>query len=178
MRVLGTWLRGNRGTTAVEFSLVGIPFILMIIGTIEMSLMFTAQSLLQEATYTAARQIRTGQIQNGGSGSPQDAFRKSICDFASILIPCDRIQFQVQELPSFGDAEKLPPASFDGDGNLEDQGFDPGGVSDIVLVRVIYNYPILTPMMQPLLSNNGRFTFTMMSTIVMQNEPYEFEEGA
>lgn len=175
MRILGKWLRGKEGATAVEFSLVGIPFILMIIGTIEMALMFTAQSVLQEATFTAAREIRTGQLQRF-SADPQAAFRESICDFASLIIPCGRIQFQVMQLPSFGDAERLPPANLDDEGNLEDQGFDPGGVSDIVMVRVVYNYPIMTPMMQPLLSDRGRMTRTMMSTIIMQNEPYEFEE--
>jgi hypothetical protein len=134
--------------------------------------------VLQEATFTAAREIRTGQIQKLGGGDQQAAFRKSVCDFASTLIPCSRIQFQVVQLPSFGDAEALPPAQFDDEGNLQNQGFDPGGVSDVVMVRVTYNYPIRTPMLQPFLSDEGRMTHTMMSTIVMQNEPYEFEEGA
>jgi Flp pilus assembly protein TadG len=176
MRIIKPWLRDKTGTTAVEFSLVGIPFILMIVGTIEMALMFTAQSVLQEATYTAARLIRTGQIQLMDGGDQQEAFRESVCDFAELLIPCDRIQFQVMEVPDFGDAEALPEAEFDEDGNLEDQGFDPGGVEDVVMIRVAYNYPIITPLMQPMLSNNGGMTRTMLSTIVLQNEPYQFEE--
>ncbi len=174
MLILRPWFKRTEGVTAVEFSLVGIPFVLMLIGTIEMALMFTAQSVLQEATFTASRLVRTGQIQN--AGGDQSLFRDAVCDFADLLIPCNRIQFQVQEVPDFGDAEALPPAEFDEDGNLEDQGFDPGGVSDVVMVRVVYNYPIITPMMQPLLTNNGGTTRSMISTIVLQNEPYEFEE--
>lgn len=176
MRIIKPWLRDKSGTTAVEFSLVGIPFVLMIIGTVEMALMFTAQSVLQEATYTASRQIRTGQIQQMDGGDQQAAFREAVCDFAELLIPCDRIQFQVLEVPDFGDAEGMPEAEFDDDGNLEDQGFDPGDVSSVVMIRVAYNYPIITPLMQPMLTNNGNSTRTMLSTIVLQNEPYEFEE--
>jgi len=170
------WRRQEDGATAVEFSLVAIPFVLMVVGTIEMALMFTAQSLLQESTFTAARLIRTGQIQQADPAAQEDMFRDSVCNFAQILIPCTSIQYQVQQVPSFGDAESLPPAQFDEDGNLEDQGFDPGGVSDVVLIRVAYNYPIITPMMQPMLSNRAGLTRTMVSTIVLQTEPYEFEE--
>jgi Flp pilus assembly protein TadG len=169
------WIRKKEGTTAVEFALVGIPFVLMIIGTVEMAVMFTAQSVLHESTFTAARLIRTGQIQGGGMGDGEQAFRQSVCDFASLLIPCERIQFQVRQIPTFSDAQDQD-LEFDEDGNLEDQDFDPGGVSEIVLVRVVYNYPIITPFMQPFLGQNGGMTRMMVSTIVLQNEPYQFEE--
>lgn len=175
-QIFNRWFKRKEGTTAVEFALVGIPFVLMIIGTLEMSLMFTAQAVLHESTFTAARLIRTGQIQTGQLGDGETAFRESVCDFAALMIPCDRIQFQVQQIPSFGDAGDVPPAEFDEDGNLEDQGFDPGGVSEIVLIRVVYNYPVVTPFMQPILSDDSGSTRTMISTIVLQNEPYQFED--
>jgi Flp pilus assembly protein TadG len=175
LRALSAWLQDSKGVTALEFALVGLPFILMIVGTIEMALMFTAQSVLQESTFTAARLIRTGQIQQSGS-DPQQMFREAVCDFAESLIPCSRIQFQVQQVPSFGNAEDLPQAEFDEDGNLQDQGFDPGGVSDVVLIRVAYNYPIMTPMMQAFLATDGNESRSMVSTIVLRSEPYEFEE--
>lgn len=174
MRLFLKWLGDKSGVTALEFSLVGVPFVLMIIGTIEMALMFTAQSVLHESTFTAARLIRTGQIQLAG-GNQEQMFRDSVCNFARVLIPCSRIQFQVQDVPSFGDADALPEAQFDEDGNLLGQGFDPGGVSDVVMIRVAYNYPITTPMLQPFLTNNGGMTRTMISTIVLQSEPYQFE---
>ena len=175
-RVFNRWIKRKEGTTAVEFALVGIPFVLMIVGTIEMSLMFTAQAVLHESTFNAARLIRTGQIQTGAVEGGETAFREAVCEFAALMIPCDRIQFQVQQVPSFGDAGDMPPAEFDDDGNLEDQGFDPGSVSEVVLIRVAYNYPVITPLMQPMLADSGRTTRSMMSTIVLQNEPYEFED--
>lgn len=175
-QIFNRWFKRKEGTTAVEFALVGIPFVLMIVGTLEMSLMFTAQALLHESTFTASRLIRTGQIQTGAVAGNEEAFRQAVCDFAALMIPCDRIQFQVQQVASFGDAGDLPPAEFDEDGNLQDQDFDPGGVSEIVMIRVVYNYPVITPLMQPILSNNGGSTRSMISTIVLQNEPYQFEE--
>ncbi|MFA5593603.1 MAG: TadE/TadG family type IV pilus assembly protein [Micavibrio sp.] len=166
------WLRKNEGATAVEFALVAVPFVFLIIGTIEIALVFTVQSVLQESTFTASRMIRTGQIQQGAAGDPETAFRESVCDFAAILIPCGEIEFQVEALPSFSEAQDRPP-EFDGDGNLLNTGFDPGGASDVVLVRVAYNYPIRTPLMRPVLSNLGGGKRAMLATTIFRTEPYE-----
>lgn len=174
--IFSKWFKRKEGTTAVEFALVGIPFVLMVVGTIEMSLMFTAQAVLHESTTTAARLIRTGQIQTGQMGDGETAFRDAVCDFAALMIPCGRIQFQVMQIGQFGDADEVPPAEFDEDGNLEDQGFDPGSVSEVVMIRVVYNYPVITPFMQPILGETGGHR-QMISTIILQNEPYQFEDN-
>jgi hypothetical protein len=99
-------------------------------------------------------------------------FRDAVCDFSALLIPCADIQFQVQQVPSFSDAEDEPP-EFDENGNLINSGFDPGTENSVVLIRVIYNYPIRTPLMKPLLQNRDGGLRTMMSTIVLQTEPYK-----
>lgn len=174
MSIFKQWWRKNDGVTAVEFSLLALPLVVMVIGTIEIALMFTTQSLLDASTATAARLIRTGQIQQ--SGGTEEAFREALCDFAEILIPCEDIQFQVQDLGDFATADDMPPPEFDDEGNMEEQGFSPGDVSSVVLIRVAYKYSIITPMMQPVLTNRADGSRLMLSTIVMQNEPYEFED--
>ena len=171
---LKQWRFNRDGSTAVEFALIGIPFIFMIIGIIEMALMFTSQSLLEASTAEAARQVRIGAVQQGGG---EQEFVDTLCDFSSLLIPCDDVQYQVQTFDDFGDVQDAPDAQFDEDGNLEDQGFDAGGVSDVVMIRVAYKYPIKTPMMQLILTNNNDSSRVMVSTIVLQTEPYEFEDS-
>lgn len=174
LRTIRKFIKSQSGVAAVEFALAASPFIFMLIGVIEMSLMFASQSLLEASTGTAARLIRTGQIQQSG-GDQEGLFRDAVCDFAAVLIPCDEIQFQVTALDDFTGAQNFPEATFDDEGNLQNQGFDAGGVSDVVLIRVSYRYPIMTPMMQLVLTNTGGTTRQMMSTIVLQTEPYEFE---
>jgi Flp pilus assembly protein TadG len=167
------YVKDEHGATAVEFSLVVTPFIFMVIGIIEMALMFTSQSLLEASSSMAARQIRTGEIQIAG-GNEEQAFRDQLCAMSDILIPCPEIQFQVINIDSFQEAEDFPPPTFDEDGNLENQTFDPGESEDIVMIRVAYRYPITTPMMAPFLNNDGAGNRLMLSTIVMQNEPYQW----
>lgn len=178
LRQIRRWIRKEDGATAVEFSLIGVPFVFMIIGVIEMALMFTTQSLLEYGTSQGARLIRTGQVQQGAG---EVAFRDAVCNAAAItasrnFIDCSDIQYQVVALDSFGDAQDFDDPQFDEDGNLEDQSFDAGDVSDVVLIRVAYRYPITTPLMGAMLTNNGDNSRIMLSTTVLQTEPYEFED--
>lgn len=154
----------------MEFSMVGVPFVLMTIGIIEIALMFTAQSLLHESAFTAARLVRTGQVQQ--AGGEEQMFRDAVCDFASVMIPCDEIQFQVREMPSFADAGD-DEFELDEEGNLTDTSFDPGGASSVVVIRVVYNYPLRTPLMGSFFSNRAGDKRTLMTTMVLQTEPYE-----
>jgi Flp pilus assembly protein TadG len=174
MNMFRKWLSAKDGATAVEFSLLALPLIVMIIGTIEIALMFTTQSLLDASTSTAARLIRTGQIQQSDAANQEQLFRDTLCGFAKILIPCGEIQFQVDDLDNFGDADGAPPPQFDDEGNLQNQGFSTGGENDVVLIRVAYRYSIITPLMQFVLTNRGDGSRIMMSTVVLQTEPYEF----
>ncbi len=167
------WKNNEDGATAIEFSLVGVPFILMVVGIIEMALMFASHNLLEASTAEAARQIRTGAVQQGGG---EDLFRETLCDYASVFIQCDDLQYQVASVDSFEDAQDFPDAQFDDEGILQDQQFESGGVSDVVLIRVVNSYFIKTPMMKLILSNNESGKRILMSTVVLQTEPYEFED--
>lgn len=48
-------LRSRAGTTAVEFALIGLPFVMLIFGTVEFSRLIWTQSALQFAVERAAR---------------------------------------------------------------------------------------------------------------------------
>jgi Flp pilus assembly protein TadG len=169
-------IRQDKGSAAVEFALVGLPFVLITIGLIEVSMMFTANSLLQDATSDAARKIRVGQVQQA-PGNPEDVFRDQLCDTASVFLNCDNIQYEVFTLPGgFNDADDNPPV-FDANGDLISQGFSAGGSDDVVLVRTIYRYPLITPLIGPLLADGPNQTKFMMTTMVLQTEPYEFNGG-
>lgn len=178
LRSINRWIRKEDGVTAVEFSLVGVPFVFMIIGIIEMAMMFTTQSVIEYGTSQGARLIRTGQVQQGGG---EAAFRAAVCGAAAItparnFIDCDDLQYQVVALDSFGDAQDFDDPTFDEDGNLENQSFDAGDVNDVVMIRVAYRYPIMTPLMGTMLTNNSDNSRIMLSTTVLQTEPYEFED--
>ncbi len=173
-RIFG-WRKNRDGSVAVEFGLTAIPFFLLVVGLLETSLLYAAATTLEGGTVAASRLIRTGQAQ--ASGDPQTVFEDLLCEHVNALIPCEELVYEAIVPPggTFGDAEGLPP-QFDGDGNLIPGGFDAGGVSDVVVIRTSYRYRFITPFVAPMFSNNFDNSTTLMSTVTIRNEPYEFEE--
>lgn len=166
----------NDGVVAIEFALVVIPFIFLLVGMVEVGLFYASGALLEGASVDAARLIRTGQVQD--SGDPETTFKDELCKQAQSLIACDKIQYEVIDIPSgsFIDAENYKPV-YDADGNLVPQGFDAGNSNDVVMVRTYYKYTFLTPFIGDLLSGKpGQDWLGQMSTVVIKSEPYNFGE--
>ncbi len=172
-KTLQKWKYKKDGSTAIEFSMLVMPFLMIMFGIIEMSLMFVSASFLEFATDGAARTIRTGQLQQAG-GDSQQQFRDALCERSVVLVDCNEMTIEVMTLDSYDD---YTDAVYDADGNLVTSGFDAGGASDRVLIRVAYRYEMLTPIVGPLLHGSDGAT-VFVSTIVLQTEPYEFQGGA
>lgn len=172
-RLFRRWLRENEGVTAIEFSLMAVPFTFITIGIIELSLMFVANSVLLGAVEDAAREIRTGQVQQSVDETPLQAFQDALCRTSGILLNCANIQYQVQKIDDFSDADMSMP-QFDENGKLEQQPFDPGGSDEIELIRVVYMYPLMTPLIGQFFTDYPGNKKLLMATVVIQNEPYTF----
>jgi Flp pilus assembly pilin Flp len=168
------WLKGEDAATAVEFALVAFPFTYLLIGIIELSVMFAAMSTLDAATNSAARLIRTGQVQQT-TGDPEEMFADELCQQASVFLACNKIQYEVIHMDNFSDFESYPP-SYDDDGNMISQGFDPGSVDDVILIRAAYHYPLLTPLIGAVFSDSPDNTRLMVTTVVLETEPYDVEQ--
>ena len=145
---------------------IALPLCYFMIGIIEIALMLTTSIVLEGATSDASRLVRTGQVQQAGADG-QSMFEDALCDAMSVLASCDDISYEVAAGNS---------ANFDDDGGFQSQGFDPGGVSDVVLIRAVYDYPLKTPIISDFFGDPGKNTRLMMSTIVLQTEPYDFED--
>lgn len=162
----------KKGATAVEFALIAGPFIWLLIGLVELALYFTTASLMAEAANVGARMIRTGQIEQ--NADPEQAFIDAVCDRAAVFIPCEDIQYQVTRVPNgqFQSADNFQP-TMDDDGNLTGQGYEQGSESSVMIVRVGYRFPFLTPLIGGLLADGPRQTRLILNTIVMKSEPYD-----
>lgn len=167
------WCKKEDGTTAIEFSLLLLPYLMISLGIIELSLMMASASVLESATGKAARIVKTGQVQQSG-GDPAQMFRDAVCEGAVILVSCDSIEIEARVLDSYGDYTQ---PTLDASGSFVPQGFAVGGSNDKVLLRVGFEYSMITPIVGPLL-NGADGTTLFMSTVVLQTEPYEFQGGS
>lgn len=133
------------GASAVEFALVAMPFFLLLFGIIEIGLMFFGQQLLDHGVGQSARLIRTGQAQMGGFDEAR--FREDVCSQINVLFSCDGgdLKIDVRTYDSFDDVDLTN--SIDDNEQIDDSdfGYQPGAGGDIVVVRVLYAWPIITP---------------------------------
>ena len=110
--LLARRLRGDeRGFTAVEFAIVALPFLLLLIGLMSVSLYFFTNFTMESAVQSAARAIRTGQMQQGqgayaGLSTNADrkaAFKAAMCSKAPTFLDCaNRAVVLVQSSTTFG----------------------------------------------------------------------------
>lgn len=170
------WIGDKQGSTAIEFSMLAMPFIMILVGTMEIGLMFASNSVLDGATGAAARMIRTGQVQQSG-GDPRDVFVEKLCEKSSFLLDCSRFQVEVVEMDAFSDFNSYA-AEFDDEGNPESRGFTPGGVNSVNLIRVFYRYNLATPLIGQFLATGPDNSRMMVSTVVLETEPYDLSEVA
>ncbi|MBP0685458.1 pilus assembly protein, partial [Mycobacterium tuberculosis] len=54
--------KDNRGSVAIEFALIALPFFLLIFAVVEVTLSFTAEQVMSNTVDDIARQLRTGQL--------------------------------------------------------------------------------------------------------------------
>ena len=169
-RAFGALWRDQSGNALVEFALVAPPFMLLLAGILEISVMFFASSVIEGATKEAARQIRTGQVQE--SGDPLATFQTELCSSLANIIDCTKVHFNVQTFSSFGNVSM--PIEVDEDGEIVNTGFLPGGSSAVTVVRSMYRWEFVTPLISEVIPA-GLGGHLIVSTVAFQNEPYDVD---
>ena len=159
------------GSAAIEFAFIAPVFFLLLMGTMEVGIMFFAQFTLQNATNDAARLIRTGQVVSAGTTAAQ--FRTTVCNEISPVLACDgNLQIDVESFSAFGTASY--PAALTGTNTLNPalNNFSPGGVCSVVLVRTFYTWTVVTPVLTPFMVNMANNMHLLTATAAFRNEPY------
>ena len=159
----------RKGATAVEFALIATPFIGLLVGIIQTFLVFFAQQLLETSVHQSSRLILTGQAQ--AQTMTQTQFASVVCTNLPILFNCSNLMIDVQVAGSWSSANAgAPTLTLDANGNVTNTWqFNPGNPGDIVIVRVMYLWPVF---MNPLLANLSNSTRLIMASAAFQNEAF------
>ena len=170
IRTIRRLARQEDGTAAVEFGIVALPFLALVFAIIETALVFFASQVLETAAADSARLIMTGQAQM--QGLTKTTFKDKVCSRIFGLFDCQSgVHVDVQTFGSFGAVDLQKP--IDEDGKLDTSGFKfaPGGPEDIVVVRLVYQWPTFVSLLG--LSNMAGNHRLMMATAAFRNEPYQ-----
>lgn len=172
-KFLSRFLRDRRGSTAIEFTILAIPFSLLVFAILESCISFAGQEVMSNVTDDIARQLRTGQIKPPLS---ETQLKDMICDRLEIMVAdgCPGLLVDLQKYDTFALAAavriKLTP-----DRDIDTTGFavTPGPSMSKNMLRVFYKWPVMTDFMRKSMSNLKDGKTLHFATVTWQNEPFD-----
>jgi Flp pilus assembly protein TadG len=170
-RRLGAFRSDERGATVVEFALLSVPLLGLVLASLQLSIVFFAGQMLQSAATNAGRELMTGIAQKEGMTSTQ--FGQLVCTPVSTFFDCSRMMVDVESAGTFSSVSTAAPTlTYDASGNVTNQwSWSPGGPGDVVVVKVLYNWPVFGPSLLGL-SNQPGGDHLLIAVAVFKNEPF------
>jgi Flp pilus assembly protein TadG len=165
------FIKDSKGATAVEFALVAAPFLAITVALIQTFLVFFAQGMLETVVRNTGRLIMTGQVQS--QQMTANAFKTNVCNQGAILFTCANLLVDVQVASQWSAANTgMPVLTFNGSGGVTNVWqFNPGTAGDIVVVRVMYLWPVFFGPIAFNMANQPNGTRMIMASAAFQNEP-------
>lgn len=169
----------RRGSTAMEFAMLAMPFALLVFAILESCISFAGQEVMANITDDVARQLRTGQLQK--SNVTEASIRQLICSRLEIMVAkdCPGLLVDLREYSSFADAAT---AGYRINGDqivLTQSGSDktfttsPGLAESINMLRVFYKWPVITDLLAKQMQNFTDGTTLHFASVTWQNEPFD-----
>lgn len=161
----GIFRRDTRGSAALEFAIVGLPFFAVIFAIIEMAVDFMIYAEIDTAVQRSVADIRSGIVQMQSMTASQ--FKSQVLCPKMPGLTCSSILLNVATMPGVGDWLAWPADSID----PAIQKWCPGGPSDAVLVQVGYPVPLASMIWAGSLSTQDGTRY-YVSSAGLRNDPY------
>ena len=181
--------RNEDGSPAVEIAFALPPLVIITVGTMEFGMILFVTVLMESSLRDAARFGITGHVPDGHD---RQAYIIDLIDERTIgLVDMDAAEIDILSYPTFSDVGR-GEEFVDGNGNGEydagetykdengnnqwdeDVGSPGAGESgEVVVYRISYEWPLMTPLAGSLFGDNGKFRIN--ASVAVRNEPWETE---
>lgn len=170
--LLKRFTKDSKGVTAIEFAMVGAPFLYLMGCIFETGLMLFSEYIIENGVAQASRMIRTGEVQT--QGITQAKFKNIVCGNLASFLDCKtNLNIDVRKFTAFKDVN-LPP-SMNGEVLSDDvttgAKYETGGPMEVVVVRAYYQWQLFMPGMTQLANLAGGKRL-LTAGAAFRNEPY------
>ena len=195
MRLLRSLIKDRKGSAAIEFAILAIPFMMIVFATFETFIAFTGEQLISNAVDTMARRVRTGQITFSDTSRTtymtQTQFRQEFCNQISVMVTCstteaatpNKLYIDLEQVTNFSDIPTTVPLISTNGGKSKDLDtsqikFTPGGAGKINMLRAYYRWQVITDLVRPYITTirpaDGSMPsdFLIVATTAFKNEKY------
>ncbi|MCU0830900.1 MAG: pilus assembly protein [Rhizobiaceae bacterium] len=171
--VIRRFSRERRGSVAIEFGILALPFIALIFAILEASLSFSTQQLLANAVDRVSRDVRTGRLRDAQLRGNQ--LHGIICGRIQLVVArtCPDLVVDLQTYNTFAAVPKTIPMTAGGDLNSSGFRVTPGGPGTINQLRAYYRWPVITDLLRSSMSSLPGGKTLLGATATWRNEPFD-----
>lgn len=188
IRTLG---KNDKGSTIIEFAFIAPLLAMFLVAFIEFGMIMFSSILMESGLRDASRFGITGRVITGATRL--ESIVQIIADRTIGLIDMTAVQIDVLVYPNFANVgagedfvDGNANATYDvgetytdsnGNGTWDsDIGVaGAGGTGDVVLYRISYDWPLLTPFASRFIGSGA--TFPLKASIAVRNEPWNVAAG-
>lgn len=174
LRIIKRFNGDERGVAAIEFAILAMPFLLVLFAVLESSISFASQQLIADTVDHLARDIRVGNIKQGGPGSSEAEIKDRICSELEFFVEdgCPDMEVDLKVYAGYDDIPVTIPRKANKDVN--DAGFDVevGLDLDIQMLRVFYRWKYMTKFIADKSATLPDGKTLLYAAAAWRNEPY------
>jgi Flp pilus assembly protein TadG len=171
-RLIFRFIRNRRGSVAIEFGMLILPFSLLIFAILETCISFAGQQVLANAADTVARQLRTGQMRT----VTEEDFREEICKRMEVIVSsgCPGLKIDLREYDTFElaaqedfkivDRKLVTTLDFDEEARRS---------MSKNMLRVFYEWPVMIDLMRRYMAGLEGGKALLFASVTWQNEPFD-----
>ncbi|MFB9978833.1 TadE/TadG family type IV pilus assembly protein [Mesorhizobium kowhaii] len=176
-RFFARFLRDRRGSTAIEFGILAIPFALLVFAILESCIAFAGQEVMANITDDVARRLRTGQLRAADIAG--DNLKNMICNKLEIIVSQDcpnQLMVDLRQFTTFAAASlagfKIKANDVQLTNGTAEVSFSvtAGAAESRNMLRVFYKWPIMTDLLAQSMGGNKTLHF---ASVTWQNEPFD-----
>jgi Flp pilus assembly protein TadG len=169
MRIFRRFIGNRKGSAAIEFAILALPFMVLIFAIVEIALMFFIDSGLDAALHKTVRQVRVGTAKSASWNLA--TFKSTLCGQLSYSFSCNsNLLVRAVVITNMASVSKTSPIV---DGALSvTEDFNIGGSGDYVLVQAFLPYD---PVLKLYTFAGGRLNdgrYVLGAAELFKNEPF------
>ena len=124
----------RRGSAALEFAIVSLPFLGLLIGVMTVATYFYLQFALDYSLQEAVRQVQLGKVP--GTTTAASFTGTVLCPILVTFVPCANVLVSVQPVADYYNASFVSAAA-------QQSAFCVGAPGQLMYARAVYRAPIL-----------------------------------
>lgn len=172
------FFRDRSGSTAIEFGVLAVPFLVLVFGIVEVCVSMAAQQVLTNVTFDIGRQVRTGEL--AAANLNETKLKEMICSRLEVMVKGDCtevLKLDLRQVSSFKEAAELGK-QWSPDNFVSNPQVSAGNPLDMTVLRTFYRWPVILSFLADIIGNTTNGHVLLFSMAAWQNEPFPSPPGA